>query len=219
MRALLGELVGTALLLAAVVGGAIAGDRLASGEPALALLIGALVTGLALGAVIGALQPVSGAHLNPAVTLAATLGGAMRPRLAVAYGAVQIVGALTGTIVAHVMFAARLVTVAGIPREGMHLLLAEAAATFGLVLVIEAAVRAGRSAALGLIVGAYVAAAYFFIASTGFANPAVTVARMFTGSSAGIAPASAVGFVVAQVLGAVFASVTARALYPASTPR
>lgn len=195
------EGLGTALLLAAVVGSGIMGERLAGGNVALALLANTIATGAALVAIILAFGPISGAHLNPAVTLAAAVVGGIRWREVPAYAAAQTVGALLGVAVAHGMFGEPLFTASTHARTGAPQLLSEFVATFGLLSVIWGCVRS-RASVIPFAVGAYVTAAYWFTASTSFANPAVTLARATTNTFSGIRPVDAPGFVLAQLAGA-----------------
>ncbi len=212
-RRLLAELVGTALLVAAVVGSGIMADNL-SDDVGLVLLQNTVATAGALVALILALGPVSGAHFNPAVTLAARSFRSVDSRTAGWYAAAQITGAIVGAIVANVMFDLDPVEWSTRDRSGGHLIFAEGVATFGLVLVIFGVVRSGRSSAAPFAVAGYIAGAYYFTSSTSFANPAVTVGRMFSDTFAGIEPASAPAFVAAQLVGGALAVVVARALYP-----
>lgn len=200
-RKLAAEGLGTSLLLAAIVGSGIMAERLAAGNVALALLANAFATGAMLVVLITIFAPVSGAHLNPAVTLAFALRREIAPMTAIAYAAVQIGGAVLGTLLAHAMFGATLLQVSATARSGMALCFAEGVATFGLVLAILGTLRF-RPEMIGATVGLYIFAAYWFTASTSFANPAVTIARSFTDSFAGIAPADAPGFILAQIAGA-----------------
>lgn len=214
-RRALAELVGTALLLIAVVGSGIAAASLSPGDIGLQLLENALATGAALVAIILAVGPVSGAHLNPVVTLADFAFGGLDARSAGAYVVAQITGGAIGTVVANLMFSLPPVEISTTVRTGSGLWLAEVVATFGLLLVIFGVVRSGRATAAPFAVGAYIGGAYFFTSSTSFANPAVTVARTLSDTFAGIAPASAPAFVVAQIVGAAVAVAAVRLLYPA----
>jgi glycerol uptake facilitator-like aquaporin len=180
-------------------------ERLAGGNVALALLCNALATGAMLAVLITIFCPVSGAHLNPAVTLVMALRREISPHAAGAYMLAQIFGAVLGTLLAHAMFGEALLQVSGTSRSEMALCLAEGVATFGLILAILGALRF-RPEMLGSAVGLYIFAAYWFTASTSFANPAVTIARSLTDSFAGIAPADAPGFIAAQVAGALLAA-------------
>jgi glycerol uptake facilitator-like aquaporin len=214
-RRTLAEFLGTALLLVAVVGSGIAAQRLSPQQTGLELLENSTATGCALVAIILALGPVSGAHLNPVVTLAnRLLGGGMSWVECTSCWAAQLVGAVTGVIVANLMFNLSPVQVSTHVRSGPGLWLGEVVATFGLLLVIFAVVRSGRPSLAPLAVGTYIAGAYWFTSSTSFANPAVTVARMLSDTFAGISPGSAAPFVAAQLVGAVAAVVAIRKLYP-----
>lgn len=199
-RRVVTEGVGTALLLAVIVGSGTMGERLSDGSVGLALLANSFATGAGLVALILAFGPLSGAHLNPAVTLSAACLGEMTPREALAYAAAQIVGAAAGVALANGMFEGPLVALSAKERSGHGQFLGEFVATFGLVLVIHACVRS-RPAAVAYAVGAYIAAAHWFTSSTSFANPAVTLARTMTDTFTGIRVADAPAFVAAQVLG------------------
>ncbi len=194
------ECVGTAMLLAAVVGSGIMGESLAAGNAAIALLANSIATGAALVALILALAPVSGAHFNPIVTLAALASRDLARRDALAYVAAQFAGALGGVALAHAMFGRVLLQASAHARSGAPLVLAEFVATFGLLLVITCVSRR-RPAAAPFAVGAFVTGAYWFTSSTAFANPAVTLARAFTDTFSGIRAADVPAFVLAQVLG------------------
>jgi glycerol uptake facilitator-like aquaporin len=197
-RRVAAEAVGTALLLAAVVGSGIMGERLAGGSVGLALLANSLATGAVLVALILAFGPVSGAHFNPLVTLAA--GNGLARREAVLYVGAQVAGAFVGVAAAHLMFDAPLFSAAHHGRTGAGQWLSEGVATFGLLTVILGCART-RPAAVAYAVGGYIAAAYWFTASTSFANPAVTLARAVTDSFAGIRPADVPAFLLAQGAG------------------
>ena len=205
MRSLAAEGVGTALLLAAVVGSGIMGEQLAGGNIAIALLANSLATGAALVALILTFGPVSGAHFNPAVTLADASLGKMPWRRVTGYIGVQIVGAIAGVWIAHLMFGQPVFMVSTHVRAGGAQLFSEVIATFGLVLVILGCAR-HRSEMVPFAVAAYITAAYWFTASTSFANPAVTIARSMTDTFAGIRPMDAPGFIAAQVCGALAAT-------------
>jgi len=213
---LLAELLGTGLLVVAVIGSGIAAERLAPGQPGLELLINALSTAGVLVAVLLALGPVSGAHLNPVVTLAARAFGMLSTTDAAAYVGAQVVGGALGVVVANLMFSLPAVQLSTTGRSSPGLWLAEVVATFGLLLVVLGLVRSQRSSAAPFAVAAYIGGAYFFTASTSFANPAVTLARTLSDTFAGIAPSSAPAFVLAQLVGAALAVVTIRGLYPAA---
>jgi glycerol uptake facilitator-like aquaporin len=195
------ELVGTALLLAVVVGSGIMGERLAAGNDAIALLANSLATGFGLAALIIAFGPRSGAHFNPVVTLAFAWRAEFEKRDALYYILAQILGALLGVALAHAMFDLPLLQVSPKARSSAGQWLSEAVATFGLVFVVLSCRREQAGAAPAAI-GAYIAAAYWFTASTSFANPAVTIARGFTATFAGIAPNNVPPFILAQVVGA-----------------
>lgn len=204
------EYLGSAGLVAAVVGSGIAAQRL-SADHGIQLLANALVTGAALVALLLAFGPVSGAHLNPAVTLAARAVGAVTNRQVLAYVPAQVAGGATGAVVANLMFGLDAVTVATHERTGGGLWLSEVVATFGLVLLVLAVGRTGFAA---YAVGAYITAAYFWSSSTSFANPMVTVARTLSDTFSGIAPASVPMYVVMQLAGAAAAVVAGAVLYP-----
>jgi glycerol uptake facilitator-like aquaporin len=196
------EAIGTALLLAAVVGSGIMGERLAAGNAAIALLANSLATGFVLYVLIVLFGEVSGAHFNPLVTLASRFDRTLTTPAAVAYAACQLAGALTGVVLAHAMFGLALVLPSVRERTGPGQWLAEAVATFGLVLTVQVVSRKGLQA-VAAAVAAYIAAAYWFTASTSFANPVVTLARALTDTFSGIRPGDAPGFIVAQCVGAV----------------
>ena len=208
------EFAGTAFLLAAIVGSGIMAERLAGGNVALALLANSLATGAALVALIAAFGPVSGAHFNPAVSLAMALRGATTAGELMVYVAVQIAGAYAGVAMAHAMFGCPLFAASAHARAGAAQMLSEFIATFGLVTVISVLGKE-RASATPYAVAGYIVAAYWFTASTSFANPAVTLARAVTNSFTGIRPADAPGFIAAQCAGAVAAARFARWLYPA----
>ena len=207
------EALGTAFLLIAVVGSGIMAERLAGGNVALALLANSIATGTALVALILALAPISGAHFNPAVTLADAIQGGIAWREVPGYVTAQIVGAFAGVAAAHLMFGLPLFFASHHARSGIPLLWSEFIATFGLLLIIWGCARA-RSSAVSFAVGAYIAGAYWFTASTSFANPAVTLARAASDTFAGIRPADAPGFIVAQLAATVAAAVFFRWLAP-----
>lgn len=213
-RRLVAEGLGTAFLLIAVVGSGIAAESLSPGDVGLQLFENAAATAAALIAIILALGPVSGAHLNPVVTLADRAYGGLSNIETAAYIAVQFLGAATGVVVANLMFSLPAIELSTRNRSSGGLWLAEVVATFGLLVVIFGVVRSGRTAMAPLAVGAYVGGAYFFTSSTSFANPAVTVARTLSNSFAGIAPGSVAPFVAAQLAGAALAVATVRYLYP-----
>jgi glycerol uptake facilitator-like aquaporin len=211
-RRLAAEAVGTALLLATVIGSGIMAQRLAGGNVALALLGNTLPTGAILVVLILIFGPVSGAHFNPVVSMVFALRKQLPWRDAIAYIALQMAGALAGVWIAHLMFELPFWQLSSTLRTGPGQWLAEAVATFGLLLTILGCLR-GAASAIPYAVGLYITAAYWFTASTSFANPAVTVARAFSDTFAGIAPAHVLGFVVAQMLGALGASLFASWLW------
>ena len=212
-RQLTAEAVGTAMLLAAVVGSGIMGERLAGGNVAIALLANTLATGAALVALILTFGPVSGAHFNPAVTIADASQGGLAWSRVPGYIAMQVSGAIAGVWIAHAMFAEPILMVSSRVRSGPAQMLSEFVATFGLLAVIWGCSRR-RAATVPFAVAAYIMAAYWFTASTSFANPAVTIARAFTDTFAGIRPADVPAFVAAQLLGAAVATVLFRWLVP-----
>jgi glycerol uptake facilitator-like aquaporin len=207
------EFVGTTFLLIAVVGSGIMGERLSGGNVALALLANTLATGAALVALILAFGSVSGAHLNPAVTLADASQRGIPWREVPGYIAAQIAGAFAGVACAHLMFALPLFTLSHHARSGGAQVFSEFIATFGLLCVIWGCSRL-RSSAIPFAVGAYIAAAYWFTASTSFANPAVTMARAASNTFTGIRPLDITGFIAAQLLGAASATALFRWLAP-----
>ena len=213
-RSLVAECLGTALLLAAVVGSGIMGDRLAGGNVAIALLANTIATGAALVAIILAVGPISGAHLNPAVTLADASQGGLPRRAVVPYILAQVVGALLGVLSAHAMFGEPAFGVSQQPRHGPAQMFSEFVATFGLLSVIWGTARS-RAATVPFAVGAYITAACLFTGSTSFANPAVTIARSLTDTFSGIRPADVPAFVVAQLAGGLVATALFRWLVPA----
>jgi glycerol uptake facilitator-like aquaporin len=207
------EAVGTSLLLATVVGSGIMGDRLAGGNVAIALLANTVATGAALVALILAFGPISGAHFNPLVTLADASQGGLPWRDVPAYLVAQLAGAFAGVAAAHAMFEEPLVQISHHRRAGAAQGFSELIATFGLLAVIWGCSRR-RSNAVPFAVGAYITAAYWFTASTSFANPAVTLARSMTDTFAGIRPADVPGFLIGQILGAAAATALFRWLVP-----
>jgi glycerol uptake facilitator-like aquaporin len=213
LRRLVAELLGTALLLAAVVGSGIMGERLSGGNVAIALLANTLATGAALTTLIFTFGPISGAHFNPAVTLADATQSGLRWQAVPGYIAAQIAGALLGVGAAHLMFGEAVFQVSQHVRAGGAQLFSEFVATFGLLSVIWGCSRL-RAEAVPVAVGLYITAAYWFTASTSFANPAVTVARSFTNTFSGIRPADAPGFIAAQLAGAIAATVVFRWMVP-----
>jgi len=212
MQRLTAEALGTAFLLATVVGSGIMAEQLAGGNVAIALLGNTIATGAILVVLITIFGPISGAHFNPAVTFAFWLRSDIRTREAAAFVAVQIIAGILGVWVAHAMFAESLLQISLKDRSGPSQWLSELVATYGLVLVILGGLR-HRPDAVPLLVGLYITAAYWFTASTSFANPAVTIARALSDTFAGISPTDAPMFIVAQILGAGLAVLTARALF------
>jgi len=213
LRRTVAEFIGTLLLLAAVVGSGIMGERLAAGNVALALLANTIATGAALVALILAFGSISGAHFNPAVTLADAWRGGIAWRETPAYIGAQLAGAFAGVATAHLMFGLTLFTASTHLRAGPAQLFSEFIATFGLLSVIWGCAR-NRPTAVPFAVGAYITAAYWFTASTSFANPAVTLARSASNTFAGIRPADTAGFVIAQLAGAFAATWLFRWLAP-----
>jgi glycerol uptake facilitator-like aquaporin len=214
VRRALAEFIGTALLLAAVIGSGIAASRLSPGDTGLQLLENAGATAAALVAIILAVGPVSGAHINPVITLANRAFRGMSTGEAIIYMAVQFAGAAVGSVVANLMFSLPAVTISTTSRSSGGLWLAEGIATFGLVLVVFGVARSGRASVAPFAVGAYIMAAFFFTSSTSFANPAVTIARMLSNTFAGIDPSSVPPFLASQLVGAVLALGVVRLLYP-----
>jgi glycerol uptake facilitator-like aquaporin len=210
------EFIGTAFLLAAVVGSGIMGERLAGGNIAIALLANTLATGAMLVVLILTLGPISGAHFNPAVTLAMSVTGDLPWREVPVYLASQIAGAFVGVASAHVMFGLPLFFLSVHPRNGAAQLWSEVVATFGLIFVIYGCCRF-RPSATAYAVGAYITSAYWFTASTSFANPAVTLARAASDTFAGIRPVDSPGFIAAQLVGALAATAIFRWMVPART--
>lgn len=204
-RRLAAEALGSALLLAVVVGSGIMGERLAGGNVAIALLGNTLATGAALVVLIWVFGPISGAHFNPAVTLIAALRRELPWPLAMAYPVVQVMGAVLGVWTAHAMFGEPILQVSAKLRDGGAQAFSEAVAAFGLVATILGTVRL-RPESTPMAVGLYITAAYWFTASTSFANPAATIARSLSDTFAGIAPSGAPAFILAQVAGALLAA-------------
>src|SRR5215813_12508746 len=213
MKRVVSEFLGTALLLAAIVGSGIMGEQLSGGNVALALLANSVATGAALVALILAFGPISGAHFNPAVTLADASQGGIRWALVPAYLAAQCAGAISGVLAAHAMFGQKIFQTSLHVRHGTPQLISEAIATFGLLATIWGCSRF-RIDAIPFAVGAYITAAYWFTASTSFANPAVTLASMTTNTFAGIRPVDVPVFLVAQAVGAAGATALFRWLVP-----
>jgi len=210
---LVSEFLGTAFLVAAVIGSGIMGERLAGGNVAIALLANTIATGAALAALILTFGPISGAHFNPAVTLAEALNRAMPWRESPLYIAAQCAGGVLGALVAHLMFGLPWFSASQHVRSGWPLAFSEFVATFGLLAVILGCSRA-RPTAVPFAVASYITAAYWFTASTSFANPAVTIARSLSDTFAGIRPSDAPWFIVAQLAGALAATVLFRWLAP-----
>ncbi|MCY1647514.1 aquaporin family protein [Caulobacter sp. SL161] len=204
-RRLVAEALGTALLLAVVVGSGIMGERLSGGNVAIALLGNTLATGAALVVLIWVFGPISGAHFNPAVTLVAALRRELPLTLALAYPLAQVLGGIAGVWTAHAMFGEPILQVSTKLRSGSDQAFAEMVATFGLLATILGVGRF-RPDSTAMAVGLYITAAYWFTASTSFANPAVTVARSLSDTFAGIAPTSAPAFILAQFVGALLAA-------------
>lgn len=221
-RRLLAEGLGTALLVTVVVGSGIAAQRLSPDDVGIQLLENSTATVFGLGVLILVFGPVSGAHFNPVVSAADWLlgrrtGTGLRGRDVAPYSVVQIVGGVAGAVLANVMYDLPAVQTSGNDRATWPILLAEVLATAGLVAVIFALVRSGRANLCAAAVGAYIGAAYWFTSSTSFANPAVTVGRVFSDTFAGIAPSSVAAFVGAQIVGAGLGVLVVRVLYPTSS--
>jgi glycerol uptake facilitator-like aquaporin len=218
------EFAGTALLVAAVIGSGIAASRLSPHDTGLQLLENAIATAFALGALILTFGPVSGAHFNPVVSAAdwwtgrGTRAGLTLRELAV-YTIAQTIGAIGGAVLANLMYGLPAASRASTDRAGAPHWLAETVATFGLLLLVGALTRTGRTSAAPAAVGAYIGAAYWWTSSTSFANPAVTVGRMFSDTFAGIAPPSVPGFVAAQLLGAIIAVAAVAWWFPQPKPQ
>lgn len=204
IRQTLAEALGTGFLVMIVVGSGIMAERLSDGHQAVALLANTLATGAGLVVLITLLGPISGAHFNPVVSAFMALRGELKLGLCLGYMIAQCLGGIGGTLLAHAMFDLPLIQMGTHIRQGQGLWISEAVATFGLLLTIMASVRF-KPEATALMVGLYITSAYWFTASTAFANPAVTLARSFTQSFAGIAPESVMGFIAAQIFGAFLA--------------
>ena len=213
-RRAVAEGVGTALLVAIVVGSGIFASRLSPDDPGLQLLENSVATALGLVALILAFGSVSGAHFNPVVSLADRVLGGMTMRALVAYVGAQVAGGCVGAVVANLMFELDAVTLSTHARTGGGMWLGEVVATFGLLLVILGVVRSGRTSAAPFAVAGYIGAAYWFTSSTSFANPAVTIGRTLSDTFAGIAPSSAPAFIAAQLVGGGLAVALARFLFP-----
>jgi arsenate reductase len=219
-RRLLAEFLGSAFLGAVVVGSGIAAQRLSPGAIGLELLENAAATAVGLYAIILMFGPISGAHFNPVVSFIDAAFGGLSWRQACAYLPAQVAGCSAGAVIANLMFSKAAVSISSHRRATAAHFLSEIVATLGLILVIFALTTTGRSHSAPAAVGAYIGAAYFFTSSSSFANPAITVGRMFTTTFAGIAPSSVPSFVLAQVVGGAIALAVLRALYPlASTQR
>lgn len=217
-RRLLAEFLGSAFLAALVIGSGIAAQTLSPGDVGLALFENAAATAAGLATIILMFGPVSGAHFNPVVSLADATFGGISWRDALAYIPAQVAGCALGALAANGMFAKAAISISTHHRASSAHLLAEAIATAGLLLVIFSLARTHRANAAPAAVGAYIGAAYFFTSSTSFANPAISVGRMFSNTFAGIAPASVPPFIVAQLVGGVGAILAIRVLYPDVTP-
>jgi arsenate reductase len=216
-RRLLAEFMGSALLAALVIGSGIAAQRLST-DTGLQLLENAAATAAGLFAIILMFGPVSGGHFNPVVSLVDAAFGGLARRDVLPYAAAQTVGCISGAVLANGMFAIAAMSVSTHHRASPSHLLAEVVATLGLVLVIFSLARTGRAMTAPAAVGAYIGAAYWFTSSTSFANPAISIGRMFSDTFAGIAPASVPSFVVAQAIGGLIAIVGIRVLYPDVSP-
>jgi glycerol uptake facilitator-like aquaporin len=216
-RRLTAEFLGSAFLAAVVIGSGIAAQRLSPADTGLELLENAAATAAGLFAIICMFGPVSGAHFNPVVSFAEAALGGMTWRDAAAYLPAQVAGCITGAVGANLMFARAAVSISVKDRASGAHALSEVIATAGLVLVIFALARAGRAATAPAAVGAYIGAAYWFTSSTSFANPAITIGRMFSNSFAGIAPSSVPVFIAAQIGGGIAGVLIIKALYPALT--
>jgi glycerol uptake facilitator-like aquaporin len=217
-RRLFAEFLGSAFLAAVVIGSGIAAQQLSPGATGLQLLENAAATAAGLFTIILMFGPVSGGHFNPVVSLVDASFGGLRRREALAYIPAQVLGCIAGAIAANAMFALAAISISDKHRASEAHLLAEAIATLGLLLVIFSLARTRRGSMAPAAVGAYIGAAYFFTSSTSFANPAISVGRMFSDTFAGIAPASVPAFVVAQLVGGVLAIGIIRVLYPDITP-
>jgi glycerol uptake facilitator-like aquaporin len=216
-RRLIAEFLGSAFLAAIVIGSGVAAQQLSPGTTGLQLLENAAATAAGLFAIILMFGPVSGGHFNPVVSFVDAVFGGISWRDAGAYLPAQVAGCALGAVVANVMFSRAAFELSTTHRASPAHFLSEVIATLGLVLVIFALARSGRSASAPAAVGAYIGAAYFFTSSTSFANPAITVGRMFSNSFAGIAPSSAPSFIGAQVVGGILAVVLIKVLYPTIT--
>jgi glycerol uptake facilitator-like aquaporin len=217
-RRLLAELLGSAFLAAVVIGSGIAAQQLSPHDVGLELFENAAATAAGLYTIVLMFGPVSGGHFNPVVSFVDAVFGGISRRDALAYLPAQVTGCVLGAIVANGMFAKAAISISTHHRASSAHLFAEVSATLGLLLVIFALARTHRGASAAAAVGAYIGAAYFFTSSTSFANPAISIGRMFSNTFAGIAPASVPGYIVAQTLGGCLAVLAIRALYPDVTP-
>jgi glycerol uptake facilitator-like aquaporin len=217
-RRLLAEFLGSAFLAAIVIGSGIAAQNLSPGNTGLELLENAAATAAGLFAIILMFGPVSGGHFNPVVSFTDAVFGGLRWRDAAAYLPAQVAGCIAGAVAANLMFAKAAVSISAKHRASPAHFLSEIIATLGLILVIFALARTGRARAAAAAVGAYIGAAYFFTSSASFANPAITIGRMFSDTFAGIAPSSAPSYIAAQIVGGVVAVGVIKALYPHVTP-
>ena len=217
-RRLTAEFLGSAFLAALVIGSGIAAQRLSPGDVGLQLFENAAATAAGLFAIILMFGPVSGGHFNPVVSFVDAVFGGVSWRDAATYLPAQVAGCVSGAIVANVMFSLHALELSTKHRASGPHFVSEVVATLGLLLVIFALARSGRPRATPAAVGAYIGAAYFFTSSTSFANPAITVGRMFSNSFAGIRPSSAPAFIAAQIVGGLLAIGIIRALYPSITP-
>ena len=217
-RRVLAEFLGSGLLAAIVIGSGTAAQQLSPSDVGLELFENAVATAAGLSAIILMFGPISGAHFNPVVSFADAVFGGLRWRVAVAYLPAQVTGCIAGAVLANLMFDQAVVSLATKHRASWGHLLGEVVATAGLLLVIFALARSGRAQLAPAAVGAYIGSAYFFTSSTSFANPAITVGRMFSNSFAGIAPTSVPAFIGAQCLGGVVALGLIKALYPQLSP-
>ncbi len=216
-RRLVAEFLGTAMLLIGVVGSGIMGESLADGNTAVALLANAIATGCVLFVIITCLGPISGAHFNPIVSLVFFLRSELQVRDFAAYVSTQVIAAITGVWAAHFMFDLDIIQLSQTARTGPNQWGSEVFATFGLLFVILGGLRF-NAALVPALVALYITGAYWFTSSTSFANPAVTIGRLFTDTFAGINPAHVAGFIAAQVVGAVVAHITLRWLYQDDGP-
>lgn len=217
-RRITAELLGSALLAAVVIGSGIAAQRLSPSDTGLQLFENAFATALALPVLILVFAPVSGAHFNPVVSIADSILGFRAWSDTLLYIPAQVIGCVIGAVLANLMFATPAITISTTDRLTVPHLLAEVIATAGLVLVIFALARSGHAAAIAPAVGAYIGAAYFFTSSSSFANPAITIGRIFSDSFAGIAPGSVAPYIGAQLVGAALGVLAVKLFYPAARP-